>query len=326
MANTNINRRVIDSLFSHNIISNEAKDFALTLLYPKHNWGLWVSRMLLWIGISLILSGIIYFCAFNWAIITPLMKFTSIQLAIFTLIGLSYFYGLEKVIGKVFLLTASVLVGVFIAVFGQVYQSGADAYTLFLTWALLILPWVVISEFAASWIVWMVIANLAIILYSVQVGSYIVRDMMYSNLIIFNSLFLVIKEYAVLHGASWLSSRGIRKALVIAIIIFAFITAINFIFGGFYLADFVGAGLSLLVHVMFYFVYRYKLRDIFVVSITTISALIILEAFIIKVMDEFINYKSWTYTFSIGFMTLGLTIFATAKLRMLAKKMENKND
>ena len=68
------------------------------------------------------------------------MKLGSVQLAIFGCLGAAYFQNLQQLPGKVLLLGASVLIGVFLAVFGQVYQTGADAYNLFTMWALLILP------------------------------------------------------------------------------------------------------------------------------------------------------------------------------------------
>ena len=47
------------------------------------------------------------------------------------------------------LIAASVLVGVLLAVIGQVYHTGADAYSLFAAWTLLILPWTLASRSAA---------------------------------------------------------------------------------------------------------------------------------------------------------------------------------
>ncbi|WP_315814113.1 hypothetical protein [Paraflavitalea speifideaquila] len=46
------------------------------------------------------------------------------------------------------LTAAAVLLGVLMAVFGQVYQTGANAYDLFLSWTIAITLWVVIANFA----------------------------------------------------------------------------------------------------------------------------------------------------------------------------------
>jgi uncharacterized membrane protein len=43
-------------------------------------------------------------------------------------------------------------VGVLQAVFGQIYETGADSYVLFLIWALLIIGWVAIGGYAPLWL------------------------------------------------------------------------------------------------------------------------------------------------------------------------------
>ena len=44
--------------------------------------------------------------------------------------------------GKAALLAAALLTGGLLALIGQTYQTGADTFELFATWAALILPWV----------------------------------------------------------------------------------------------------------------------------------------------------------------------------------------
>jgi uncharacterized membrane protein len=69
---------------------------------------------------------------------------------------------LERFPGKLLLLAASTLVGVYIAVFGQIYQTGADSYELFTGWAFLIFPWVALGRFMPLWIFWLGLLNLAL--------------------------------------------------------------------------------------------------------------------------------------------------------------------
>ncbi|MBC8290414.1 MAG: DUF2157 domain-containing protein, partial [Planctomycetes bacterium] len=54
--------------------------------------------------------------------------------------------------------------GVFLAVFGQVYQTGADEWLLFAGWAGLILPWTALSRFEALWILWLATDTFALCL------------------------------------------------------------------------------------------------------------------------------------------------------------------
>jgi hypothetical protein len=80
LENVPVTRHLIEQLSSHGLISSEARRFVLDLLHPTQNWGLWISRLLLALGVSLILSGIVFFFAFNWTKIPPVIKFSSIQL------------------------------------------------------------------------------------------------------------------------------------------------------------------------------------------------------------------------------------------------------
>jgi hypothetical protein len=63
-------------------------------------------------------------------------------------------------------------VGVFLAVFGQVYQTGADRWDLFAQWSALIFGWVLLARFTPLWGVWLVVTNLALGLYLVQTGFF----------------------------------------------------------------------------------------------------------------------------------------------------------
>jgi len=57
-------------------------------------------------------------------------------------------------------------VGVLFAVYGQIYQTGADTYELFLTWFASISLWVLTSRFAPLWLLYLGLATTAFVLYS----------------------------------------------------------------------------------------------------------------------------------------------------------------
>jgi uncharacterized membrane protein len=125
------------------------------------------------------------------------------------------------------LLTAGVLVGVLLAIFGQVYQTGADPYGLFLGWALLILPWVLIGRQAGLCMLLSALANLALILYWTQVlhppagwwqlsqllgplawlGTTLTDSRLAGCVFALNAAILVAWESQAARGASWMQSR-----------------------------------------------------------------------------------------------------------------------
>ena len=84
-------------------------------------------------------------------------------------VALSAWRGLDSGPGRIALLAAGFLVGVLLAVYGQVYQTGADPYGLFVTWGLLIVGWALIGRQAGLWMLTLVLANLSVILYWTQV-------------------------------------------------------------------------------------------------------------------------------------------------------------
>ncbi|MCA0433251.1 MAG: DUF2157 domain-containing protein [Proteobacteria bacterium] len=319
-------RRMIDGLLSQGLISPEARNHALGLLYPARNWGLWASRMLLALGVSLILSGIVYFFAFNWARIAPGIKLGSIQLAMFACLALAFFFGLTRFSGKIAVLSGAVLTGVFLAVFGQIYQTGADAYSLFMVWALLILPWVILAEFAALWLVWLVICNVFLMLYWDQAVLPERADEMliFSGLALFSAVFLGLREYVAGRGAQWLQGRWTRAVLVVSILGLLLIPAITFIMESNRdnSALLLGAALAVIFHVGFYLIYRFRLPDIWALAVTAFSGCIIVEAAIFKVLTELLSDGDVFPFLLIGLITLGLFAAVIARLRAILREME----
>lgn len=323
------NRRMIEELSSHGLITSDARNYAMNFLYSSQNWGLWASRLLLVLGVSLILSGIVYFFAFNWTKITPAIKLTSLQLAIFGCLATSYFYEFTRLSGKIMLLSACVLVGVFLAVFGQIYQTGADSYNLFMMWALLILPWVILSEFAALWIIWIVIANIFLLLHWFQavLPEHESESMIISYLAIFNFLFLGLREFLFSQGKKWLQDQWTRVVMVIPILIYLLIPTISLIISPSNATHslLIGATLSAIIHCVFYTIYRYKIPDMWGLAATILSGCIILESAIFKALTEVFRHSYAIMFLLMGGITVWVFTLAVIKLRIIAKEMEDSN-
>src|SRR5690606_30155924 len=62
-------------------------------------------------------------------------------------------------------------VGVLFAVYGQIYQTGANAYDFFLAWTIFVTLWVLVSNFAPLWFLYLILINTTFILYSEQVAT-----------------------------------------------------------------------------------------------------------------------------------------------------------
>ncbi len=148
-------------------LSPRALDRALeiaTATPSRAGWHRFLSRTLTLLGAALVLAGIICFLAYNWNRIGRFGKLGLIEGGIVaaTIIG---WWRLPRLSGQSALTAAAVLVGPLLGVIGQTYQTGADPYNLFLTWALVIIPWVIAARFATLWVVEVVVLDTALALW-----------------------------------------------------------------------------------------------------------------------------------------------------------------
>ncbi|CUT17745.1 MULTISPECIES: DUF2157 domain-containing protein [Candidatus Ichthyocystis] len=318
------NRQIVDFLYDNGKISLEAREESFAFLYYRSKWGVLISRFFLNIGCVLVLSGIFYFFAFNWNSISFYTKFLIIELSIITCIISAYFCSLNRISGSLFLLSGSILVGIFLVVFGRAYQTGTDSYKLFMFWALLTLGWTVISNFSLQWIFWIIIVNFFIILWWKQ---YVLpkseeRIEILNYLIILNGLFWFLREYFVIKKVFvWLDKRWTRLLPAITTLIIMFIatyfwiirTNENSMFGG--MLGLIGHGIS-------YFLYRYLFFDMIVLSATVISACIITESYILHLLLRLFLYENYSTIFFlmtlITIMIFSYSIYHLNKIKIFS--------
>ena len=136
-----------------------------------HEWQKMIYYLLITLGVSFTVSGIIFFFAFNWDDMPKFVKFGLIEALIIACVVVILKVNLDKTIKKIILSGAALLVGALFAVFGQVYQTGADSYSLFLIWAVCILIWTIIGNFAPLWLIFLVLLDITISLYFSQMGD-----------------------------------------------------------------------------------------------------------------------------------------------------------
>ena len=197
------------------------------LVPEKADWLRYINHFLVVVGALLILAGVAAFFAWNWADLSYMVKFALIEFAIVALVLLAWRLGIDSVGGRAGLLSSAILVGVLLAVFGQVYQTGADPYSLFVGWAVLILPWVLIGRQAGLWILLQVLLNLALIMYWTQVidppggwwelsqllgplvwlSSTLMNSNLASLVFVLNGVALIAWEYATNRNIVWVQGR-----------------------------------------------------------------------------------------------------------------------
>ncbi|GHV50358.1 hypothetical protein FACS1894168_1360 [Deltaproteobacteria bacterium] len=127
--------------------------------YALLGWGLFGRSLFLLMGVSSLLAGIICFFAFNWEIIPHLAKFALLIALMLGAVGLAFFCGPDSPCGGVSLLCCGILAGPLLAVFGQIYQTGANAPDLFFAWGCFLLPLALAARRTSLWLAFWLIAT-----------------------------------------------------------------------------------------------------------------------------------------------------------------------
>jgi len=220
--------RDVQMLRAAGLVSVRGYADALVALRDETFWARWGQRALLALGAGQFLAGVVFFFAYNWNDLSDIAKFAVVEAALVIAAGGALLVGLDRAFGQVLLIAASVLTGVLLAVIGQIYQTGADVFELFLAWAALILPWVIISRSAAHWLLWLVVAECALALYCEQVPmvvSGMSLDQAWALVGATVALALVARELAVRYGFAWLSAHWTRLILLVAALAILFVPA-----------------------------------------------------------------------------------------------------
>ncbi|WP_118972839.1 DUF2157 domain-containing protein [Taibaiella koreensis] len=185
----------------------------------KAGWRKFLNFFLIGLGLAFVLAGIIFFFAFNWASLHKVIKLGLVETLIAVCIAVVVLNKrLDEKIKNILLATASILVGALFAVFGQIYQTGADAYDLFLGWTLAILIWTLVSGFPVLWFIFMLLCNATLCLYIEQRTSHVEAIEMLSWLFGLNALFALLVEAVALgrpvqDKTGWLSGLAAIAAV-----------------------------------------------------------------------------------------------------------------
>ena len=247
----------------------------------RADWHRFLSRTLTLLGAALVLAGIVCFFAFNWNRIGRFGKLGLIEVSIVcaALVG---WWRLPRLSGQIAITAAAVLVGPLLGVIGQAYQTGADPYNLFVTWALVIIPWVIAARFTTLWVVEVVLLDVALTLWWSQVVSPNVADTWVARFVVIavvHATAVVVWEWQIRRAKPWLSERWAAHELALAGFIALTIAAAWFILEPddyarrFNVAGAVGlAGLVASIASAFWY-YRLRRPDRFMVTVAGAAGL-----------------------------------------------------
>jgi uncharacterized membrane protein len=195
------------------------------------DWYRFLSRVLTLLGAALILAGVVCFFAYNWDRIGRFGKLGLIEAAIIAAAIVGW-WRLPRLSGQVALTAAAVLVGPLIGVYGQVYQTGADPYGLFVTWALLIVPWVIAARFTTLWVIEVVVLDVALTLWWSQVvGRQLGEPLAWRCVIValIHAVAVIAWEWQIRRPRPWLTENWAAHELALVGFIALVVAASSFV-------------------------------------------------------------------------------------------------
>ncbi|HYO60145.1 DUF2157 domain-containing protein [Archangium sp.] len=247
-------------------------------------WRRFLSAVLLGFGSLLVLSGVVYFFAYNWAV---LHRFGKMGLLLATLLAActaAWRLG-ETLAGQFALLFAAVLVGPLLAVYGQAYQTGADPYELFLGWSLLVLPWVALARFGPLWLLLLLLVDTGLCLFWIQAAEGKDTTLMLV-LGLVNGGAWVVHELLAARGLSWLRGRWLPRVLALMTLA-PLLTLAEYLVMMPRAADtasLVGFGLLVVVMVAAYLFHRQVRSELFLLTLDAVSVMTLVTTFVGRIL------------------------------------------
>ena len=116
-------------------------------------------------GVLSLAAGVVFFVAANWSRIAVFGRFALLELLLVALVAVALYKPPPRFLGRSATFLAFIVTGALLALFGQTYQTGADVYELFLTWALLGLPFAVAAQWGMASAAWVLVLNTALMLF-----------------------------------------------------------------------------------------------------------------------------------------------------------------
>jgi uncharacterized membrane protein len=294
-----------------------AEALAATGITPgARDWREFLDTFLLWTGAASIGAGAIFFIAANWDALGRFARFGLVELFLVLAVLAAWRLGIDRVSGKAALLVATLATGGLLALFGQTYQTGADPFELFANWALLVLPWVVVARFAALWMLWLVIMNLAVAMYFQVRPNFLGIVMTSENqawaLFALNTLAWAVWD-VLRRRLAWLDESWAIRVLATASGVL--ITGLSVV----RMLDTQLDAFTALVHVLWlaavYVVYRRLTRDLFMVAGACLSAIITVS---VVMTDTLADGGGDSVPLLIGLVVIGMTAAAASWLRRIA--------
>lgn len=274
----------------------------------REAWAKFTDLALLGIGVAFLLAGTVFFFAYNWDNLHKFVKLGMIQAMIILPIVSILIFKPRELVKNILLTISCVLIGVLFAVFGQIYQTGADAYDLFLGWTIFIAIWALSTRFEALWLIFLVLINTTFVLYVEQAGPFVLEKSMYAILFSFNTL--VVIGLQLLSYKMEIASWFIRVIAFGAVVILT-IGMVSGIWRHYPPEWFVSLGLCLFSYTAGVY-FSIKRQSMYLLCILPVSIIIVLCA----LYFEMVNAKTESFIFISLIIVISITLLVRELMRL----------
>lgn len=285
-------------------------------------WARFISLTLLILGATLCIAGVFFFFAYNWGGLHRFVKLGLLAGAVALTGGFALWRGLERVEGQVALFAACALIGALLAVFGQVYQTGADAFTLFATWAALILAPTLLARNAPLWMLLLALLNLSLFLFLEQ-RTAVDYSQRFAALFALNTVWTLGWELGRRRAGPWMMSHWYQRVAFALAAGCGTLTALRAITSGWVFLDdelplLAGTLAALALGGVAAFYYRWRAPDLPSLSVLALCAIILVTAQI----SEWIGWDDALSFLALSAIVVAQLVGASFVLVRAARSME----
>jgi len=280
-------------------------------------WRRFLTVLLTLLGLLSIVAGVVFFLAWNWAVMSKFVKFALAELLIVALAVVVWRRWYDAV-ARAALLALGLSFGALFALYGQIYQTGADSWELFRAWALVLFPLALLGRQNGLWFCTWFIANLAFQLYYFSRALLSFDDIspldlpwishvtLYSYVAVQAGCLLLREAFAAYvvkkNPHSWLSSRWFSRVMAAYLLLTitppvvdavfshanSFTTTMAMLWGGTLLAG--------------YGYYRYRLTDLCMLMLGVASVMVVGCALIAQLFSHTLSNFDLGGLFMMGLM------------------------
>lgn len=264
-------------------------------------WRQFLIPVLSCLGLLSLVAGAVFFVAWNWAWLPKMAKFALVELLIVALAAVVW-WRWYSTLARSALLATGLSFGALFALYGQIYQTGADSWELFRAWLCVLLPLALIARQNSLWFCSWLVANLAFQFYyntlptsllDLAVSDSLTRlpSVMLHGYLALLAACLIVREALAWraithHPESWLASRWFSRVMAgFLLLLLTGIVAGNLSdWGGGIPLPYITGGWVIIL-LAGYYLYRFRYQDLCmltlgIASLTVVGCALIMQLFL----------------------------------------------